>query len=82
MTKEEIKAIVVAKLRQIAPEVDFNTVKSTDNIREELDIDSIDWLNFLVAIDETLGISIPETDYDQLDTLEHVFDYLVRQKAS
>ncbi len=78
MTKAEINEIVVNKLRKIAPEVDFDALPETENLREELDIDSIDWLNFLVTLDEELGIAIPESDYEQLDTLEHLIDYLCR----
>lgn len=81
MTKENIKALVVSKLHQIAPEMDMNALEPTENIREELDIDSIDWLNFLVAIEEQVGIAIPESDYDQLDTMEHLLAYLNRGKV-
>ena len=70
------------ELRHIALEADFNTIEPIDNIRKELDIDSIDWLNFLVSVGEPLGISIPEADFDQLDTLQHVLDYVMRQKVS
>ncbi len=69
-----------AKLRQllrlIAPEVDMQAVNSEDNLREELDIDSVDWLNFIVSIDEEFGIDIPEADYDQLTTLDSITHYL------
>lgn len=69
-----------AKLRQllrpIAPEIDMQSVNSDDNLREELDIDSVDWLNFIVSIDEEFGIDIPESDYDQLTTLNSIIRYL------
>lgn len=67
MTKAEINEIIADKLRKIAPEVDFDALPETENLREELDIDSIDGLNLLVALDKELGTAIRESDYDELD---------------
>ncbi|MEO0332071.1 MAG: acyl carrier protein, partial [Bacteroidota bacterium] len=63
-------------LRPIAPEIDMQSVNSDDNLRGELDIDSVDWLNFIVSIDEEFGIDIPEADYDKLTTLDSITQYL------
>jgi len=75
-----------AKLRQllrpIAPEVDMESVNSKDNLREELDIDSVDWLNFIVSIDEEFGIDIPEADYEQLTTLDSITRYVSNRKST
>ena len=81
MSTADIEALVTNELRKIAPEVDLTTIDSTANIREELDIDSIDWLNFLVAMEEKLNISIPEADYKQLDTLKHILEYLKKENT-
>lgn len=76
MTIEEIKDIMIRQLKYIAPEINFDEIRPDDNLREELDIDSIDWLNFLVAIDKETGVEIPEADYELLDTLEHTCQYI------
>jgi acyl carrier protein len=63
-------------LRRIAPEVSPAALKPTTPLRDQVDLDSMDWLNFLVALSAKLGIDIPEADYAKLDTLEDVLAYL------
>ncbi|WPP49825.1 acyl carrier protein [Catalinimonas niigatensis] len=75
-----MKEIILRLLKKTAPEADLKQLDSQANLREELDIDSIDWLNLIVAIDEELGIDIPESDYDQLTTLDDMIHYLSRMK--
>ncbi len=76
MKIEEIKELIINELKNIAPEMNFNELQPDEILREELDIDSMDWLNFLVAIHEKTGVDIPESDYEGLDTLEHISDYV------
>jgi acyl carrier protein len=45
-------------------------------LREQIDLDSMDWLNFLVALHERLQVEIPESDYARLATLDQTVDYL------
>jgi len=77
-----MKETIFRLLKQIAPEADPGALQPTDNIREELDIDSIDWLNFIVSLNEELGVEIPESDYDQLLTLEGLTGYLSKVKQA
>jgi len=77
-----MKETIFRLLKQIAPEADPGALQPTDNIREELDIDSIDWLNFIVSLNEELGVEIPESDYDQLLTLEGLTGYLSKIKQT
>ncbi len=77
MTAEELKAIIFKLLGQIAPEADFAALKPTQDIRETLDIDSFDFLNFLIALAEQVGVEIPEKDYGQVNTLQGLVDYLI-----
>lgn len=77
MTEIELRQMLITGLSQIAPEADFDSLDASDNIREELDIDSFDCLNFLIGINETLGIEIPEQDYDQLLSLNQLVSYLM-----
>jgi acyl carrier protein len=75
MNDDEIKAVIFKLLKQIAPESDPGTLMPDENIRKELDIDSFDALNFFIRIDEELGVSVPESDYGQLNTLSEMLRY-------
>lgn len=76
MTEEQIRAAVCDGLMQIAPEADLDELPAGENLREELDIDSYDFLNFLIGLNDRLGVDIPEEDYEQLVTLEDIVRYL------
>ncbi len=79
MTETEIKATIIAGLSQIAPEADFEELSPTENIREELDIDSFDFLNFLIGLNDKLGVDIPESDYEKLISLNDLINYLSKR---
>ena len=79
MTKTEIRETIIAGLSQIAPEADFEELSPTENIREELDIDSFDFLNFLIGLDDKLGVEIPESDYEKLISLNDLISYLMQR---
>lgn len=63
-------------LHEVAPEADLDQVGLDDTLRESLDLDSIDFLNFVVGLHEAAGIEIPERDYARLATLAGCADYL------
>jgi acyl carrier protein len=69
MTQEEIKELVLRILGEIAPEADLTRLKPDVSFRDQLDIDSMDFLNFVIALDERLDVRIPESDYPKLSTL-------------
>lgn len=69
--------IVLDILRSIAPEVEPAAIDPDRPLRHQVDLDSMDWLNFLVALHERLGVTIAEADYAQLLTLGNVLDYLL-----
>ena len=77
MTEAEIKAVIFEGLRKIAPESDPASLRPDQKIRETLDIDSFDFLSFLIALHEKLGIEIPEADYGKLTTLDAMVRYLI-----
>ncbi|OGA46795.1 MAG: phosphopantetheine-binding protein [Betaproteobacteria bacterium RIFCSPLOWO2_12_FULL_63_13] len=79
MTDEKIRAIVVETLRGIAPELDESDLRSDRPLREQVDLDSMDWLNFLVGLHQRLRVEIPETDYRKLTTLDAVVAYLAQK---
>ena len=77
MTAEELKQIIFDLLGQIAPEADFAALKPNADIRETLEIDSFDFLNFLIALNKAVGVEIPEQDYGQVNTLDNLTKYLL-----
>jgi len=76
MDDATLKQTVLAALRRIAPEVEPDMVAPRQRLRDQVDLDSMDWLNFLVGLHAALGVEIPETDYARLDTLEALLSYL------
>lgn len=69
-------ALVRTVLHQVAPEADLDEVDPDDTLRESLDLDSIDFLNFVVGLHEATGLEIPERDYVYLATLAGCTAYL------
>jgi acyl carrier protein len=76
MTKDEIRGIVLRVLGQIAPEADLSNLKPDLRIRDQLDIDSMDLLNVVIALHKELNAEIPEADYSKLATLDGCIAYL------
>jgi acyl carrier protein len=76
MSDIDIRKLVQEELNNIAPEIDLSGVESTADLREAIDIDSMDFLNFITAIHHRTGIDIPEIDYPKLVTLAGMFKYL------
>ncbi len=76
MNDTELRAAVIAELRTIAPEVDGDELIDDRPLRRQVDLDSLDWLNFLVGLHQRLAVEIPEADYPQLATLDDLIGYL------
>jgi acyl carrier protein len=76
MTSPEIKESVLGVLHGIAPEVDPASIAPEANLRDQLDLDSIDYLHFVLGLAEALGVAIPEADYTQVATLDGCIAYL------
>jgi acyl carrier protein len=77
MTAEEIRKTVIDALTRIAPEIDPASIEPGASFRDQLDLDSMDFLNFVVAVHDRLGVEIPEGDYWHLATLDSAVAYLV-----
>ncbi len=75
MTDEEIKAMVLRELKNIAPEFESEINPAID-LREQIDLDSMDILNLMIAIHEATGVDIPEADYAQMSSLDGCVSYL------
>ncbi len=76
MTTDEIRETVLAMLLEVAPEADPTLIRGDVDLRDQLDVDSMDLLNFVIAVDEQLGVDIPESDYGRFSTLDGFVAYL------
>jgi acyl carrier protein len=79
---DQLRNVVLTVLRRIAPEIDPASIRADAVLREELDLDSMDFLNFVLGLHERLGIEIPEADYPRLYTLEGAVTYLATKAGS
>ena len=82
IVQEELSKIVQEELNNIAPEVDLATVDPAADLREAIDIDSMDFLNLVTALYHRTGIEIPEVDYPKLATLSGIAAYLATKLKS
>jgi len=82
MTEADLKQIVMDAILEIAPEADFEALDPDDGLREQLDLDSMDFLNVVIGLHEALGLDIPEADYPRLFTLTSAIDYLQEKLAA
>lgn len=77
-----IRTEVLAVLTTLAPEVDPAELRDDEPLREQVDLDSMDWLNFLLGIHKRLHVAIPEKDYGSLVTLADVVNYVGKHVGS
>jgi acyl carrier protein len=82
MTPTDIRAVLQDELGRIAPEIDFDSLDPTADLREEADIDSMDFLNLLTALHVRLHVDIPEADNAKLVTMQGAIDYLAAKLAA
>lgn len=78
MTEAQARDLIYEILGGIAPEADPASLAGDEDLREALDLDSMDFMNFVVRLHERTGIDIPEPDYQQLRTLKGAIAYLGR----
>jgi acyl carrier protein len=76
MNRSELLALVARTLSTIAPEADLTALAGDAPLRDTLDLDSMDFLNFLVALNKATGIEIPESEYAKLQSLDALVGYL------
>lgn len=75
-TPEALREMVAGALRGIAPEADLDHIDPAASLREQLDLDSFDFLKLLITLQETVGVDIPEADYGRVDSLDALVAYL------
>ena len=81
MTPEEIRATVLTTLGRVVPGAEIANLDGGADLREQLDMDSLDVLNFAAALSEKLGVPVPEVDYPHLLTLDSCTAYLSATNA-
>ena len=82
MNDDEIKKVLLDLLQKIAPDIESEELAMDDNFWEEFGIDSFDFLQFVVGLDEAFGIETPEEDYGKIQTLGALIAYIKSAKNS
>jgi acyl carrier protein len=81
MTEVEIKQAVRNALSNVAPEVDLESIDPGKDLRDQIDIDSVDFLNFVIGLHKELNIEIPDADVTKLSTLNGCVNYLTARSG-
>jgi len=79
MNLEKIKKIIITEILNIAPEVEEKEIEEDEDIQESLELDSFDFLKILTALNEKLGVDVPEADYEKVDTLNKMVEYFSKR---
>jgi acyl carrier protein len=77
MTKDDIKKIVLDIIEEIAPDEDLSDVKPDVRLRDQLDLDSMDFLDIVMELRKQHGIEVPEEEYPELASLDSCANYLL-----
>jgi acyl carrier protein len=81
MTTDTARSAVISQLSRIAPEADLSSVDPASDLRREIDLDSLDFLALIEALATSTGVSVPESDYDQVRSLDALVAYLAAHGA-
>ena len=76
MNQQDVRRMAAEVLAAIAPEADLSTLREDEDLREALDLDSMDFLNFVIGLSERSGVKIPEADTPRLRTMGELAAYL------
>lgn len=82
MNREQIQTGLLAAIGEIAPETDLAAIDPARPLRQQVDLDSADWLNFLVAVHEKLGVDIADAEAARLRTLQQLIDHCAARLAA
>jgi acyl carrier protein len=82
LTRDEVRAAIFDTLAAIAPEIEPDSIVPDKPLREQVDLDSFDFLNVIIRLHEVLGIDITESDDAELATLSGAVDYLTRRSSA
>ena len=76
MTRDDVRNAVIEILTEIAPDEDFDALKDEEKLRDQFDLDSMDFLDIVMELRKRYNVEVPETDYEQLVTMTSCIDYL------
>jgi acyl carrier protein len=76
MTREDIRSAIVNIITDIAPDEDLSTLKGDVRLRDQIDLDSMDFLDIVMELRKRYNVEVPESDYMQLATLDSSVNYL------
>ena len=82
MTREEIGKAIVEIIQDILPDEDFSGLKPDVRLRDQIGLDSMDFLDIVMELRKRYGVEVPEADYPQLATLNSCMDYLAPKLAA
>lgn len=82
MTDAQVREALLRCLRRVAPEADASTIDPARRFRDQVEIDSMDFLNLVIELHRELGVDVPEADYPEFETLDRAVSYLVHRTAS
>ena len=76
MTEDQVKQIVIDIINEIAPDEETSGLKDEINLRDQMDLDSMDFLDIVMELRKQHGIEVPEEDYPKLASLASCGEYL------
>jgi acyl carrier protein len=76
MTPQELERHILDALAEIAPEVNFESLDRNKSFRDQFELDSIDYLRFVLALEKRIGATVPEVDYPKLSSVSGCMAYL------
>ena len=82
MTREEIGQTIINIIKDIVPDEDCSSLDADKRLRDQLELDSMDFLDIVMELRKKYGVEVPEEDYPKLATLNSCIDYLGPKLAS
>ncbi len=82
MTEDEIRQVVRQALSDIAPEADWDSIDPEQDLRDQIDLDSVDFLNFVIGLHKKLHVEIPDAEVSKLATISQGVAYLQAKLAN
>jgi len=76
MTRDDIRAAILSIIKDIAPDEDLGNLKGDVRLRDQIDLDSMDFLDIIMELRKRYGVEVPEADYQKLATLDSTVEYL------
>ena len=81
-TAQDARSLVLDVLQEVAPDVQTGALDERTHLQEDLDLDSMDFLNFVAGLSDRTGLEIPERDYARLSTIGACTEYLIAPEAT